>query len=193
MDTSRIFAAIEISDEVRRIVGDRLSELHQQDTENVVRWERPEKMHITLKFLPEAFPHEVKALDAILVETAGLFQAFTAQVEGVGAFPDEIKSRVLWFGLGEGEETIAAIAADIEKRCRQHRLPVERRRFYPHLTAGRIRDPRKARPITQRFLETGFEAVPFDVTRLVLIESKLQPGGSVYSVLSSHDLTAAGE
>src|SRR3954452_2392633 len=115
MDTSRIFVAIEISDEVRRIVGDRLSELHEQDTENVVRWERPEKMHITLKFVAEAFPQEVKALDATIAETAGSFPRFTAHVEGVGAFPDERKPRVLWFGLGEAEETIAAIAADIEK------------------------------------------------------------------------------
>jgi 2'-5' RNA ligase len=84
--------------------------------------------------------------------------------------------------------TIKAIAADIETRCVEESLPPEIRGFHPHLTAGRIRDARRARAVTQGFLETGFAAMPFLIDRLVLIESRLLPGGSEYSVLSAYRL-----
>jgi 2'-5' RNA ligase len=190
MGIRRIFAAIEITDGVRQAVSEHITELRVEDRERAVRWERPDKMHITLKFLAEADEAALSSMDQALAAAAGSTAPFTAEISGTGVFPDRRNPRVLWFGVGEGEATIKAIAADIETRCVHQGLPPEIRQFHPHLTAGRIRDARRARAVTQRFLEAGFAAKPFLIERLVLMESRLLPGGSEYSVLSAYQLGA---
>ena len=47
----RIFAAVDISDEARREVSDYISNLKTEFPNVKAGWDRPEKLHLTLKFL----------------------------------------------------------------------------------------------------------------------------------------------
>jgi RNA 2',3'-cyclic 3'-phosphodiesterase len=189
MDTKRIFAAIEIPPELRKSAGDLIGELRSIDNDKVVRWEISAKMHITLKFIADADETATAIFKNALDDIAKQHRPFTAEIKGSGVFPDQSKARVYWFGIGEGEAEIKSIANEIESACRVAGLPAEKREFHPHLTAGRVRDSRRAMTLTQQFLETAFTPEPFVVSRLVLIESKLLPSGSEYSLLSHHYLT----
>ena len=72
MATRRIFAAIEISDEVRRLAADHINAIRLDDRGRSIRWERPEKMHITLKFIAKANDDELKALDDVIGEVGAV-------------------------------------------------------------------------------------------------------------------------
>ena len=47
----RIFIAVDISDEVRRIVTAYIENLRKDFRDVRVGWDKPEKLHLTLKFL----------------------------------------------------------------------------------------------------------------------------------------------
>ena len=47
----RIFIAVDIPDEARRIIASYIEELRRRFPNARVGWERPEKLHLTLKFI----------------------------------------------------------------------------------------------------------------------------------------------
>ena len=51
MPKRRIFIAVDISDDARRSVDGYITELRSRFSDVRVGWERPEKLHFTLKFL----------------------------------------------------------------------------------------------------------------------------------------------
>ena len=80
---------------------------------------------------------------------------------------------------------VAALAhAEVERICRQLGFESDDRKFRPHITIGRVRDPNSARHVVAAHLEAHIEPVKFEADGLVMYESKLLPTGSVYSVVA---------
>ena len=190
MTTRRIFAAIEISDDVRRASAAYIQTLRIADVEHLMRWERPEKLHITLKFLPRATEDDLSSIRLVLDAAARGHGAFEAELSGAGAFPDARRPRVLWLGVVMGAASISALAGTIEALARASGIAAEERSFHPHLTIGRVRDSRQARSTVERHLKTALPPLAFTVDHLTLFESKLTAAGSFYSTLSTHVLSA---
>jgi len=188
MATRRIFAAIDISDEVRAAVTNYIDQQKSKFRDLPIKWEKPEKLHITLKYVAEADERQAEALDRAIGKAANLHFSFDAVVSGTGAFPNFRNPRVLWLGVGAGAEQMEAIACVLESICEKQGIPGEKKRFHPHLTIGRLRQfGRKATNIGE-LLRDGFGPAAFRVERLTLYESSLSPTGSTYAVVSRHDL-----
>jgi len=151
-------------------------------------WEKPEKLHLTLKFLGDAGENQLAALNKIAREIAGKISKFTVQIAETGIFPNQRNPRVLWIDVKDETGSLAKINDLLEAECEKIGFERERRKFVPHLTIGRVREPNRAGKLAKKHLENKFEPVEFEVSEIVIYESKLLPTGSVYSVVSRHEL-----
>jgi 2'-5' RNA ligase len=146
-----------------------------------IKWVEPRNLHFTLKFLgevPEAkFAHVAAALERLRDS-----EAFDIHLEGVGAFPNLRSARVVWVGISEGADRLAALAARVEDALADAGFPREARAFSPHLTLGRVRDSERV-PALKTALE-ALRCANFGVQRVesvVLMESRLSPKGPTYT------------
>lgn len=176
----RAFFAIGIGGEARREAARLVECLRADPGCAAVRWSRPEGFHVTLRFLGPTPAASVPALvEAVRGEVAGS-APFALALGAVGAFPDERRPRVVFVAVEPGAP-VAALAAAVERGVVAAGFAPEPRPFRPHLTLGRVREPRRrvrlpaaARPAP----------APFPVESLVLFRSQPSPAGSLYTPLA---------
>jgi 2'-5' RNA ligase len=148
-----------------------------------VRWVTPEQLHLTLKFLGNATPAQAAELAGRLREIANIFSRFVVEFEGLGAFPNPARPRVVWLGVARGASELAALAAAVEEGCVSSGFPREERSFRAHLTLGRVRSPRDLAALSGRLRSLAAVPVPpVPVEEFLLMESRLLPAGAVYRV-----------
>ena len=188
MRTRRIFIAADISRDVRRLVANYVSDLRLRFPDVRVRWEAPEKLHFTLKFLGATDEAMVSRVEDAISSVVPRYGSFTADLSDTGAFPNAREPRILWLGIGEGETAMVSLAKDIESALGQQGFAKEARAFSPHLTIGRIREPKRARALVGAHLGSAIPPAPFTVDHVTLYESILHPSGSSYNVISEHQL-----
>lgn len=177
----RIFVAVEISDDARGKVKDYISSLKEEFSDVKVGWDKPEKLHLTLKFFGDTDEEQLEKLKEISQRIAGQISNFKLQISKTGVFPSPRNARILWLGVEGDVEELQKINSILETECEKIGFKKEKRIYKPHLTIGRIREPQKAKKLALTHLENKFETVSFEVSELVIYESKLQPSGSIYS------------
>lgn len=177
MAKKRIFAAVDISDEARACVGSYVRELRERSADLRVRWERPEKLHVTVHFAGDLDAGELTAFEKSVAAAAATVSPFTVTIDSTGAFVKRrSRANVLWLGLDSHGE-LERLAASLDQ---------DNSRFHPHLTIGRLKDAKECRDLIDKHLAGKFERIDFNATEIVVYESKLLPSGSVYSVVSRH-------
>lgn len=102
--------------------------------------------------------------------------------------PELLGKRVISIAVRSDSRTVYSLEMAIDTECERLGYPLEGRRFHPHLTLARIRQAENARELGKRFLQTHIEPLSFDVREIVLYESELGPGGSVYKVVKRFGL-----
>jgi 2'-5' RNA ligase len=182
----RVFCAIELPSWIRERAGEHIAALRSLAPDVRAGWERPEKLHLTLKFLGEIEQSRVPLLSAAAERAALSLQPFALSVEGAGAFPPRGPARVLWLGLKDATGALALLQQRLEDECGVEGFPREARPFNPHITIARLRRPTGARSLAALHEEKGFARAEFSVRELVLIRSELGRGGSRYTELSRH-------
>ena len=92
------------------------------------------------------------------------------------------RPRILWLGI-EGEiGRLAEINRRLESECETLGFGPERR-FHPHLTIGRVRIPEKGSELAAAHLRNGFESDEFEITEILIYESRLDHRGATYAVI----------
>lgn len=184
MPKRRIFIAIDISDEARGSVGKYTAELRSSFPDVRVGWERADKLHVTLKFLGNVDEDLVRRVEKAIAGVVPRHRPFIAEISGTGIFPGRRDPRILWLGMRRGRDEMVSLGTDIEKALEQLGFITEPRAFSPHLTIGRIREPRKGMDLAKVHLGSLFPPVEFTVPHVTIYESVLGPNGSVYSAIS---------
>lgn len=184
----RIFVAVDISDEARRKVSAYTETLRHDFRQVRVGWEKPEKLHLTLRFLGETSENQFGELKSFVQKISSEITNFGLKISETGVFPNAGNPRVLWIDIKDKDGNLAKINNLIETECERIGFDREKRKFVPHLTIGRVREPNRARDLGQKHLQNKFEPVEFEVSEIVIYESKLLATGSVYSVVSKHKL-----
>jgi 2'-5' RNA ligase len=187
----RVFFAVELPDEVRSPVAERMRRLRSEFPEVRASWERPEKLHVTLKFLGDVEHARVEVLSRAAARAGSNIEPFDLTINEPGSFPPHGQPRVLWLGLVDATGRLAFMQSALETECVAVGFPRESRAFKPHLTLARIRSPQGARELAEAHRETHFEPQSFKVSELVLMLSELGPGGSRYTPLSRQSLGSA--
>ncbi|MFO7539622.1 MAG: RNA 2',3'-cyclic phosphodiesterase [Chloroflexota bacterium] len=182
MEKIRTFIAVELPAAVREYLGSVTAELAAHTKSGLVRWVRPERMHLTLCFLGETAVSQVPAVAAALDRVAVQQRPFQLQLTELGAFPNQKRPRVVWVGLGGEMALLAALKQQVDEALLPLGWPPEKRPFNPHLTLGRVKDSGVGQQIRW---QTGVEQLVIPVTAVHLIESQLRPDGPRYTIRHS--------
>ena len=172
----RLFVAALLPGEVRQSLGEFTNSL--KPNIDGVKWEKEEKLHITLKFLGETDEQNAAKVSDIVGGLAQKYSPFRTSVKNIGGFPGLDNPRVLYIGLSPNEE-LSAFQREIEAGLETLGFAREKRRFIPHVTIGRVRKRfgiKAPVPMPQK--------VGFEISSIGIIKSELKPEGSVYSPLS---------
>jgi 2'-5' RNA ligase len=180
----RVFIAVDISEEVRAAATQYTETLRHEFPDVRVGWERPEKLHFTLKFLGNLDDARLGDLTAAVAAAAIAVEVMQLELAGTGAFPNPRNPRILWLGVYDPSSAISKLAEAVESECARVGFPRESRPFRPHLTIARVKEPHKARQLAEAHYGLGFGPIPFVVNELTIYESELRPTGSVYSKLA---------
>ena len=174
----RAFIAVEVPAEIRNGLARLQSQLAQARAD--VKWTEEENLHITMRFLGEITDEQRQKMEALLQGVAAQVNAMPVELTSLGAFPSMTSPRVLWVGVGEGQETLQTIAEEIERGLVAADHP-----FAAHITLGRVRSPRnRAQLVTAAQHLTWTPPAPFVATHLTLFHSTLTPSGSIYTPLA---------
>lgn len=174
----RLFVGIEFPPELKL----RLSLL--QSGVAGAKWVDPGNFHLTLRFIGEVDEGAAADVDEALSRLKA--RPFSLQLAGTGTFGGD-KPRQLWVGV-EREPALATLQGKIEQALMRAGLPPEPRKFAPHVTLARLREPRRAD--IQLFLadHAQFRAEPLRVDRFSLIASYPTKAGSVYEDQADYEL-----
>jgi 2'-5' RNA ligase len=156
-----------------------------------VAWTAAPNLHVTLKFLGGVAEDRLPAIAGALARAVRV-PPFDVEVRGLGAFPSATRARVLWAGTPPSAP-FARLAADVEGAMAALGFPAETRDFTPHVTLGRVREPRRD-PGLAAALDAA-AARPFGVLRVErvsLMRSDLSPRGARYTELAPIPLAATG-
>ena len=176
----RLFVAVEVPEEVRSALADAVAPVRERFPK--ARWVPPQYQHVTMKFLGPTWPRLVEWVTDTISEIAREHPTFAARVEGLGAFPNARRARVLWAGLDDAGRPLARLAAGLDEALAREFTP-EKRGFTPHLTVARF-DP----SVVVDTLEVRYESEPFEIDRIVLFRSHLRRPAPMYEPLGMYPL-----
>ncbi|HET9869490.1 MAG TPA: RNA 2',3'-cyclic phosphodiesterase, partial [bacterium] len=169
MNTLRLFAALDLPAGIREswkgiLDGDALPQ--------GVRWVRPGDLHVTLRFFGELGADKEPGVGDLLAKAAARHRPFSISLRGLGAFPPAGKTRVVFLGVEEGRQALAALAQEIAKSAGLFGwgTPGE---FQAHVTLGRVGNADSARvpDLLRAWAAGGFG--PWKVDAFSLYQSRL--------------------
>ena len=184
----RVFCAVELPGTLKARADEYQRFLREAQAGVRASWERPENLHLTLKFLGEIELPRVETLTRAAERAAEGLRPFDLSVAGTGTFPPRGVPRVLWLGVEDPSGGFARLHARLEDECAREGFPREQRAFRPHLTLARLRSRDGAERLGALHHETQFEAQTFTVSELVVMRSELLPGGARHTPIGRHKL-----
>ena len=142
------------------------------------RWIDVENYHLTLRFIGDVDGHLADEIAHGLDRVHR--PSFDLLLSGVGAFGSR-KPHAIYAAARPSPE-LTALQAEIDRICTRAGAPSDQRKFVPHVTLARLRnvdDGEVARYLSGR---SNFSALPFRVSRFVLMSSRDSVGGGPYVV-----------
>lgn len=148
------------------------------------RWLDPANFHLTLRFIGDI--------------DAGLAREVALELDGVQSRPLQLTLKGMGlFGGNKPHSIYAGVAENAELRrlhdaherlCQVLGLGPEGRKFTPHVTLARLKDPDPR--ALQRWIEVHnlYRSTTFDVPRFVLFSSRPLKGGGPYAVEEAYAL-----
>lgn len=153
-----------------------------------VSWVKPQNLHLTARFLGDSDESLIgrlcESIDRVAARSAIASLAFDA----LGAFPTTARPRVIWAGLTGDTGLLQATVDLIEREVCELGFPPERKAFHPHLTLGRVREPRGTAGLMSAAQQLRPAPIRLSLDRLVLFRSTLTGQGSIYEPLHEQRL-----
>jgi RNA 2',3'-cyclic 3'-phosphodiesterase len=169
-DKVRVFVALRMSAQVEDALAGFVATL--RGLSSGISWTPRANLHLILRFLGDRVPAEkLERLDAALEQIATTTSPFAIGVHG-GIFPNPNRPRVIWVGLQS--DVLIQLAARVENAAVSAGFEPEQRDYTPHVTIGRIRDPRAWRALRTSIAEAAhrdFGATQVD--SMALYQSRL--------------------
>jgi 2'-5' RNA ligase len=181
-ETVRTFICIEIPETIKCRIDSLQHELRRLGAQ--VSWTRPSNIHLTIKFLGDVPATRIEDVRRAVERAAAGRPAFEIEVGGTGCFPAPRNPRVLWIGLTSIPGQLRELHSAIESELAGEGFPREAKKFSPHLTIGRIRNPQNAGRLAEELIRRGFEPESFRAADIIVMRSDLDPSGSIYTPMA---------
>jgi len=177
----RTFIAIDTPLEVKEQIYSFQTQLKHTNAD--VRWEPMEKFHATIKFLGDVderkLPHIINAMKNVVATVS----PFELVYEGVGCFPNRTEQRVVWIGCENEDGQLRRLKNALEKQLAAFGFETENRKFYAHITVGRVKGSRNIKDLILSMESLTFSPQKIQCSEILVIKSILRPHGSEYFVL----------
>jgi RNA 2',3'-cyclic 3'-phosphodiesterase len=186
MGLLRAFIASELPTPLQDAIQNATAGLRKTLGNELVRWVPIHNIHLTLKFLGDVSPSSLDLIRQMLTTEAAQVQCFEVQIEGLGAYPNSRRPRVLWVGL-TAPGALASLQHALEGASARLGFESEDREYSPHLTIGRVRqnisasEQQKIRSALEDTLIGNLGTAHVDAVHL--FKSDLQATGSLYTKL----------
>lgn len=149
-----------------------------------VSWVRPNRMHLTLRFLGDIDDLQCESLCGALRDAYRGQAAFELTLAGIGAFPNLQRPSVVWAGISPLGGPLAQTQHVAEVAAQAVGIAPDRKPYAPHLTIGRIRDESNGALLTPALIaEKAFACGAFTVSSVSLWKSDLRAVAPQYSLL----------
>jgi len=184
MEIIRAFIAIDLPTQILEQIQ-QLQEFLLPITNSLIRWTKPENIHLTLKFLGEFEKQKLNEVQNVIREIATTEVSFTLFIKGYGVFPNLEQPRIVWVGIDECVP-LKTLVRRLEENLRPLGFKPENRPYKPHLTIGRVKQDyslQKNLKLTGILCTAKTITGSFSVEEIALYRSDLKPGGPVYSRL----------
>lgn len=149
------------------------------------KWVDAGNFHLTLRFIGEIGEDLATDIDDALSRLRA--RRFTLEIAGTGVFGTGDKPRSLWAGVERSAELVG-LRDKIEQALIRVGLPPEPRKFAPHVTLARLRNPPLDKLHDFLAAHAQFRAEPLAVNGFSLIASFQTKAGSVYEDQADYPL-----
>jgi RNA 2',3'-cyclic 3'-phosphodiesterase len=138
-----------------------------------LRWTSRRAWHLTLAFLGEVAYDYLPDLTTRLERAARRHPPQHLAIAGGGAFPSPARARVVWAGIRADDRALASLAATVAAGARRAGVPPqdEGRKYRPHLTLARCREPANVATLTAAL--AAFSSADWTAPSIHLVRSHL--------------------
>ena len=187
----RVFVAVDLREEARRELGKLIQKLSAKRW--MVRWEKSEKLHLTLFFVGWTQEDRASRVVGAVKEGVKGIVPFSIRLGYMGVFPDYVQPRVVWLGIKGDQQELVKLRKQVAEALVAQGFSDEKRGWVPHLTIGRVENAARFRAKKelgrqlQKLESYEFREYSF-VDRVTVYQSVLKPSGSEYQKLSQISL-----
>jgi len=155
-----------------------------------LRWASASSWHLTLAFLGEVDERILPELSTRLERAARRHPPQVLSIAGGGAFPAASRARVLWAGIRADNRALRSLAGSVAAGARRAGAPPpdETRKYSPHLTLARCRQPADVSTLTAAL--AGFTSAAWTADSVRLIRSYPGSGPPQYDDVAAWPLLA---
>jgi 2'-5' RNA ligase len=151
-----------------------------------VRWLAPEQQHLTLRFIGDVDNGALHEIAEALATVPA--RPLELTLKGLGHFPPRGEPRVLWVGVDKNPE-LASLKRRIDRALREAGMPPDARKFAPHVTIARLREPLSPTRLgTYLMRHSLYRSAPFPVSSFHLYSSWLRSDGAEHQIEASYEL-----
>lgn len=171
MEHAHFFYAIQLPDEVKEQLKDRIENLKADLPFKT--WVHPQDLHITLAFLGNADKSKLEE-SSKLIQSALTNSSFELILDHLGTFGRKDSPRIFWAGIEEST-SLKNVRETVFSACLNAGFELETRPFSPHITLARKWAGEA--PFTYQMLDNSdpfqSEKIKFTAERVVLYRTHL--------------------
>ena len=179
----RTFLALELPQTVRNKLSVRAELISGHEKLQQIRWLPKEYYHLTLAFLGNVDYVLIRSLQLKLEQILSSKQAVPFKFSEITPFPFSGTPKIAAAMLEYSDE-LMQLQHNTAKCVRAFGISLERRRFTPHVTLGRLKS-RSRKSIAFQPRQIFLEGVS---EKVVILQSELTPKGAVYTSLGEISL-----
>jgi RNA 2',3'-cyclic 3'-phosphodiesterase len=193
-ESMRLFVALPVPANIRAGIAKFARELDTQIPAEAVRWTPEEQIHLTLKFLGKVDAVALHELQQALGSATLGIGKIELQARHLGAFPSLRNPRVIWIGLEGNVESLLRLQQQVSEATAPWCEKEEDRKFSPHLTIGRLREPQSR---AQRKISVALQAKQsprfgnWQADEICLMRSQLSPHGATHTAVGTYLLSTS--
>lgn len=180
---NKLFIALPVE---QKVIDNVFNTILKEKNSGLIRWEKKENIHITLKFIGDTNEIITDEIIKVLDKIAISYSSFNLTTEKFGAFYRNKKPAILWLGFYENN-TLNKLQNDIENNLELIGIKKEERKFHSHVTLLRVKNERDEE-VTKNILTKKIEEIEYKINEFYLIKSILTPQGSIYKKLKTFKL-----
>lgn len=177
MKKTRAFLSLNFDDSVKVKIAEIQKELQKKLSGYPVKWENPEKFHMTVRFLGDVYENVLSEIIRGLDEAKFGFRSMNFHSNGIGFFPNPRRPNVIFIGLEEDGRNSEILVNEIDKVITGVGINPDKK-FVAHITLGRFRRENRSGVNPDDLIE--FEPFNVSFNSYYLMESKMDSKGSRY-------------